>query len=181
MEPRFKTMYRESIVPELMKRFGLTNRMAVPKLEKIVVNMGVGRAVQDKKILDEAVKHLAWITGQKPVICLARKSIASFRLREGMPIGCRVTLRGARMYEFFDRLVSLVLPRIRDFRGLSPKAFDGFGNYTLGIAEHTVFPEVNLDDVTNIFGMNITVCTTSRTDEMARDLLRLLGLPLRES
>jgi large subunit ribosomal protein L5 len=181
MEPRIKQTYSESIVPEMMKRFGLTNRLAVPRLSKIVVNMGVGRAVQDRKVLDEAAKWLGLLVGQRPVICRARKSIAGFRLREGVPIGCKATLRGARMYEFFDRLVSVVLPRIRDFRGLSANAFDGFGNYTLGVAEHTVFPEVNLDEVENIFGLNVTICTTSKSDEMARELLRLLGMPLRES
>jgi large subunit ribosomal protein L5 len=181
MLPRIKQQYNETIVPELMTRFGLTNRLACPGLEKIVVNMGVGRAVDDKKILDEAVKELAGITGQRPVVCLAKKSVAGFRLREGVPIGCKVTLRGARMWEFFDRLANIVLPRIRDFRGLSPSAFDGFANYTLGIAEHSVFPEVNLDDVQYIFGMNVTICTTGKTDEMARELLRLLGLPLREA
>ena len=181
MEPRLKKTYRETVVPELMKRFGISNRLAVPRLEKIVISAGIGRAVQEKKLIDEGVKHISVIAGQRPVVCKARRSIANFRLRAGMPIGCKVTLRGNRMYEFFDRLASIVLPRIRDFRGLSANAFDGFGNYTLGIAEHTVFPEVNLDDVENIFGMNITIGTTGNTDEIARELLRLMGLPLRQA
>lgn len=181
MEPRLRQAYRETIVPEMMKRFGIGNKLAVPRVDKIVVNMGVGRATQDKKLVDEAAKHLATITGQKPVICNSRKAVAGFRLREGMPIGCKVTLRSEIMYEFLDRLVSIVLPRIRDFRGLSPNAFDGFGNYTLGIAEFSVFPEIDLDQVQNIFGLNVTICTTSKTDEQAREVLRLLGMPLRES
>jgi len=181
MEPRLKTRLRETIAPELMKRFGIKNQFAVPMLSKIVVNSGIGRATQDKKLIDDAVKEIGHITGQKPVVCKARRSVAGFKLREGMPIGCKVTLRGSRMYEFLDRLVSIVLPRIRDFRGLSPNAFDGFGNYTLGIAEHTVFPEVDLDKVQNIYGLNVTICITGKSDERSKELLRLIGMPLREA
>jgi large subunit ribosomal protein L5 len=154
--------------------------MAVPRVTKIVLNMGVGEATGDVKLLDQAVEELAVIAGQRPAITVARKSIANFKLREGMPIGCRVTLRGARMWEFLDRLVNLVLPRVRDFRGVSPKGFDGRGNYTLGIREHLVFPEVNMTKVQKVKGLNVCIVTTARTDEEARELLAGLGMPFRK-
>jgi large subunit ribosomal protein L5 len=162
-----------------MKRFGYKSIMQVPRLEKIVVNMGVGEAVADRKVLDEAVEQLALITGQRPMITKAKKSISNFKLREGMPIGCKVTLRGARMYEFFDRLVTLALPRVRDFRGVSDRSFDGRGNYSLGIREQIVFPEIDIDKVSRILGMDITFVTTARTDEEAYELLKELGMPFR--
>ncbi len=175
-----KEVYNRDIVPKLMKEFGYRNRMQVPKMEKIVINMGLGEAVQNIKILDSAVKEVAAITGQQPVITRARKSIAGFKLREGMPIGCMVTLRGDRMYAFFDKLVGATIPRIRDFRGLSVKGFDGRGNYTLGIKEHIIFPDIDIDKVDKIKGMNITFVTTAKTDEEGRSLLRHLGMPFRK-
>lgn len=180
-EPRFKALYREQIIPKLTQRFGYRQVMEVPRLSKIVVSMGVGAATQDPKILEAAMGDLAIITGQKPALRRARKSIAQFRVREKNAIGCLVTLRGARMYEFFDRLITLALPRIRDFRGLPAEAVDGRGNYSLGLREQTVFPEIDLDKVTRVQGMNITVVTTARTDEEALALLREFGLPLREA
>jgi large subunit ribosomal protein L5 len=176
---RLQQEYRERVVPELKKQLGRDNVHAIPRLTKIVVNMGVGKAIQDRKRMDEAVANLASITGQKPQVTRARKAISAFRLREGMEIGCRVTLRGQRMYEFLDRLITLALPRVRDFRGLNPKAFDGRGNYSLGLAEQLVFPEVNADKVQSVQGMNITIVTTAGNDDDARALLRELGLPLR--
>ncbi len=176
---RLKDAYRTEIVPALMKAFTYKNPMQVPRLEKITVNMGLGEAIQNIKVLDTAVDALTAITGQKAVVTKAKKSIANFKLREGMPIGAMVTLRRERMYEFFDRLVNLSLPRVRDFRGVSPKAFDGRGNYTLGIREQIIFPEVDYDKLDKIRGMNITIGTTAKTDEEARALLRHLGMPFR--
>jgi len=176
---RVRERYVKEVVPSLMKEFGYTNKLAVPRLEKIVVNMGLGEALQNIKILDSAVNELALITGQKPIITRARKSIANFKLRKNMPIGTAVTLRGERMYEFLDRLVNITLPRVRDFKGLSSKAFDGRGNYTLGLRDQLVFPEVDYTKVDKIKGMNITLVTTAKTDEEALALLRHLGVPLR--
>jgi large subunit ribosomal protein L5 len=178
--PRLKKLYQEVIIPEMMKKFGYKSVMQVPRLVKIVVNMGVGQATQDPKLLEMAMKELAKITGQKPVIRRARKSISNFKLRAGMAIGCKVTLRRERMYEFLDRLINAAIPRIRDFRGLSDKSFDGRGNYTLGIKEHIIFPEINVDEVERIFGMDITIVTTAKTDEEAYELLRLFGMPFRK-
>ncbi len=178
--PRLKKLYHEVIVPEMMKKFNYKNVMQVPKLVKIVVNMGVGQATQDPKLLEMAMKELAKITGQQPVIRRAKKSISNFKLRAGMAIGCKVTLRRERMYEFLDRLINAAIPRVRDFRGLSDKSFDGRGNYTLGIKEHVIFPEINVDEVERIFGMDITIVTTAKTDEEAYELLRLFGMPFRK-
>lgn len=178
--PRLKELYLKEIVPALQRRFGYTNLLGVPRLNKIVVSMGIGAATQDPKILEAATADLATITGQKPAIRRAKRSIHSFRVREASPIGAMVTLRGSRMYEFMDRLVSLALPRIRDFRGLSPEAVDGRGNYNLGLREQTVFPEIDLDAVTRVQGMNVALVTTARTDEEALALLREFGLPLQE-
>ena len=163
--PRLREKYEKEVLPQLAEQLGRTNRLSLPRLEKIVVNMGVGSAISDKKHLEEAVSALAEITGQKPLICSARKSVANFRLRQGMDIGCKVTLRGARMYEFLDRLISLALPRVRDFRGLNPKGFDGHGNYSLGLSEQLVFPELNPDKYTRPQGMNITLCTTVSSND----------------
>ena len=169
--------FKKEIAPKLMKQFEYTSIMQVPHLEKITINIGVGDATQDKKRIEEAVEELALITGQKPVITKAKKSIATFKLREGEPIGCKVTLRGVRMYEFFDKLVSISLPRVRDFRGVSKNSFDGRGNYTLGIKEQLIFPEINYDKVQKVRGMDITVVTTANTDEEAYALLKELGMP----
>ena len=179
MTPRLKERYRQELRPALQQELGLGNLMQVPTLEKIVVNVGVGEASKDAKLLDGAVADLTTITGQKPLVTKARKSIAGFKLREGMSIGVKVTLRGARMWEFLDRLLSVALPRIRDFRGLSPKAFDGHGNYTIGVTEQLIFPEIDYDKVDQVRGMDITVVTTARTDDEARALLRALGFPMR--
>jgi large subunit ribosomal protein L5 len=179
MTPRLQEKYKSEIVSDLEKRLNKTNIHSVPKLEKIVVNMGVGSAIQDKKYLEEALDVLTQITGQKPVITQARRSIAGFRLREGMNIGCKVTLRGARMYEFMDRLISIVLPRVRDFRGLNPNSFDRRGNYNLGLAEQLVFPELNPDKYTKSQGMNITFVTNVDSDDEARELLRAFGMPFK--
>jgi large subunit ribosomal protein L5 len=176
---KLKEVYQEKVVPALMKRFGYKNGMEVPKLEKIVVNMGLGEAIQNIKILDSAVQELSQITGQKPVITKAKKSIAQFKLRTGMPIGCMVTLRKERMYEFFNRLVNVALPRVRDFKGLSGKSFDGRGNYALGIREQLIFPEIHYDKIEKVKGMNIVITTTAKTDEEGKELLRLLGMPFR--
>ncbi|MBW1905212.1 MAG: 50S ribosomal protein L5 [Deltaproteobacteria bacterium] len=178
-EPRLRNKYKDEIVPQLMKDFGFKNIMQVPKLERIVVNMGLGEAVQNAKLIESAAEELKAITGRKPIITRAKKSIASFKLREGMPIGVMVTLRGEQMYDFLDRLVSIALPRTRDFKGISPKAFDGRGNYTLGIREQIVFPEVNYDKIDRIKGMNVTLVTTAETDEQGRALLKSLGMPFR--
>jgi large subunit ribosomal protein L5 len=176
---KFKESYQEKVVPTLMKRFNYKNRMQVPKLEKIVINMGLGEAIQNIKILDSAVQELSQITGQKPVITKAKKSIAQFKLRTGMPIGCMVTLRKERMYEFFNRLVNVTLPRVRDFKGLSGKSFDGRGNYALGIREQLIFPEIHYDKIDKVKGMNIVIVTTAKTDEEGKELLKLLGMPFR--
>ena len=178
MPPRLLERYNNQILPALSERLGRTNRLSLPRLEKIVINMGVGAAVGEKKYLGEAVDALALISGQKPIVIRARKSVAGFRLREGMAIGCKVTLRAARMYEFLDRLISLALPRVRDFRGLNPRAFDGHGNYTLGLSEQLVFPELNPDKYSRAQGMDITLVTNVPSDEEARELLRGFGLPL---
>jgi large subunit ribosomal protein L5 len=178
-QPRLRNKYKDEIVPQLMKDFGFKNIMQVPKLDRIVVNMGLGEAVQNAKLIESAAEELKAITGRKPVITRAKKSIASFKLREGMPIGVMVTLRGEQMYDFLDRLVSLALPRTRDFKGISPKAFDGRGNYTLGIREQIVFPEINYDKIDRIKGMNVTLVTTAETDEQGRALLKSLGMPFR--
>jgi large subunit ribosomal protein L5 len=177
MTTRLQEHYEKTVRPALMKEFGYGNTMQVPRLDKIVVNMGVGEAVQDSKKVDSAVGDLTAITGQKPVVTRAKKSIATFKLRENMPIGCKVTLRRARMYEFLDRLVNIALPRVRDFRGVSPKSFDGRGNYALGLKEQLVFPEVDYDQVDAVRGMDIVICTTARTDAEARALLRGFDMP----
>jgi len=176
---RMKDLYQENVVPALMKRFGYQNKMEVPRLKKIIINMGLGEAIQNIKILDSAVQELSQITGQKPVITKAKKSIAQFKLRTGMPIGCMVTLRKERMYEFFSRLVNVALPRVRDFKGLSGKSFDGRGNYALGIREQLIFPEIHYDKIDKVKGMNIVIVTTAKTDEEGKELLRLLGMPFR--
>ncbi|MEM9825287.1 MAG: 50S ribosomal protein L5 [Planctomycetota bacterium] len=176
---RFQVEYEDVIRPGLQEAHGYANVHQIPQLEKIVLNMGVGKAIGDKKLLDSAVDAMTQISGQKPVITLARKSISNFRLREGMPIGCMVTMRRRRMYEFLDRLVTIVLPRVRDFRGISRKAFDGRGNYTLGLTEQLVFPELNPDKFTRPQGMNITVVTTAKTNDEALDLLERFGMPFK--
>jgi large subunit ribosomal protein L5 len=178
---RLKDQYREEVAPALKERFGIENPMRVPRLEKIVVNMGVGEAAQNSRALDGAMEDLAKITGQKPQLRKARKSIAGFKIREGMPVGARVTLRGERMWEFLDRLISVALPRVRDFRGISPNSFDGRGNFALGLREQLIFPEVSYDSIDTTRGLDVAVVTTAQTDEEARELLRLLGMPFRES
>lgn len=178
-DPRFRTLYREQIVPKLQEEFNYTNPMQVPKLDKVVLNMGVGEAVADSKKIQSALRDMEAIAGQKPVATKARKSIAGFKLREGMSIGCKVTLRRDRMFEFLDRLVTIALPRVKDFRGLNGKSFDGNGNYAMGIKEHIVFPEINYDQVDQIWGMDIIVCTTAQTNEEAKALLKHLGFPFR--
>lgn len=184
MVPRLKVLYNDEVRQRLMKKFGYRNPMQIPRLEKIVLNMGLGRladAGKENKVLDNAASEISVIAGQRPVITKAKKSIAGFKLREGAPIGCMVTLRGNKMYEFFDRLVNIALPRVRDFRGVSPDAFDGGGNYTLGLREQTIFPEIDYGKIEKIKGMNITIVTTAKKDEEARELLRNLGMPFRES
>ncbi len=176
---RMKDIYQEKVVPALMKRFNYRNKMEVPKLDKIVVNMGLGEAIQNIKILDNAVLELTQITGQKAVITKAKKSIAQFKLRSGMPIGCVVTLRKDRMYEFFSRLVNVALPRVRDFKGVSGKSFDGRGNYALGLREQLIFPEIHYDKVDKVKGMNVVIVTTAKTDEEGKELLKLMGMPFR--
>jgi len=176
---KLKDLYQEKVTPALMKRFGYQNKMEVPRLEKIVINMGLGEAIQNIKILDSAVQELSQITGQKPIITKAKKSIAQFKLRTGMPIGCMVTLRKERMYEFFSRLVNIALPRVRDFKGLSGKSFDGRGDYALGIREQLIFPEIHYDKIDKVKGMNIIIVTTAKTDEEGKELLKLLGMPFR--
>ena len=175
--PRLKQQYEERIVKAMTDKFGYKNRLEVPRLEKITLNMGVGEASQDKKKVQTAAAEMELIAGQKPVITKAKKSIAQFKLREGMPIGCKVTLRRERMYEFLDRLVTVAMPRIRDFRGLNPRSFDGRGNYAMGLKEQIVFPEINYDQIDKVRGMDIIVTTTAETDEEARELLRLFGFP----
>ncbi len=176
---RLKERYQKEIAPAIAKEFGIKNKMAIPRVQKIVLNMGMGEAIANAKVLDTALEELRSIAGQKPVITKAKKSIASFKLRQGMPIGVMVTLRGERMYEFLDRLVSVALPRVRDFRGVSPKAFDGRGNYTIGIREQLIFPEIDFNKVDKLRGMNISIVTTARNDEQARALLKGLGMPFR--
>ncbi|MGB0590970.1 MAG: 50S ribosomal protein L5 [Myxococcota bacterium] len=178
--PRLHTTYRNEIVPKLRQDFGYKNIHQVPQLEKISINMGLGEAVANPKIIDGAVKQMAALAGQKPIVTRARKSIANYKLREGMPIGCKVTLRRDRMYEFMDRLVNIALPRVRDFRGVSPRAFDGRGNYSLGIREQIIFPEVNFDSVDKILGLNITIVTSAQTDDESRSLLSYFGMPFRK-
>jgi large subunit ribosomal protein L5 len=177
LSTRLKEIYQNEIVEALMKKFGYKNIMQVPKIEKVVINMGIGEAKENVKILDAAASDLQTITGQKPVITKAKKSIANFKIREGMPIGCKVTLRGDRMYEFVDRLINLALPRVRDFRGVNPNAFDGRGNYALGIKEQLIFPEIEYDKIDKIRGMDIIFVTTARTDEEARELLAQFNMP----
>lgn len=177
---RLRAKYQKEIIPALLKELGLKNVMAVPKLEKVVINMGMGEATQNAKVLDPAVAELTQITGQKPIVTKAKKSIAAFKVREGMPIGAMVTLRGDRMYEFMDRLMNVALPRVRDFRGVSTKSFDGRGNYTLGLRDQLIFPEIDYAKVDKQKGMNITIVTTAKTDDHARSLLRNLGMPFRQ-
>ena len=177
---RLLEKYNNSVRTELANKFAYKSSMHIPRLEKIVINMGVGDAVANSKVLDDAVEELTLIAGQKPVVTKAKKSIANFKLREGMPIGCKVTLRGERMYEFFDKLVSISLPRVRDFRGINPNAFDGRGNYTLGVKEQLIFPEINFDKVKKVRGMDIVIVTTAATDEEGRALLSLMGMPFRK-
>ena len=177
--PRLHKHYEEVVRPKLVEEFGYKNPMAVPRLDKVVVNMGVGEAVGDSKRAQSAAGDLALITGQKPVVTRARKSIATFKLRENMPIGAKVTLRRARMYEFVDRLINIALPRVRDFRGLSPKSFDGLGNFAMGVKEHIIFPEIDYDQVDQIMGMDVIMCTTAKTDEEARALLKAFNFPFR--
>ena len=175
-----QTRYREEIVPAMMKTFSYSNVMQVPRLEKVVIDMGLGEALENARVLDTSMDELSRITGQKPVLTRARKSIANFKLREGNPIGCRVTLRRQRMYDFLYRLLNIALPRVRDFKGVSPRGFDGRGNFTLGVREQLIFPEINYDDVEKIKGMNITIVTSAKTDEEAKELLDLLGVPFRK-
>jgi len=177
---RLQEKYQKEVIPALMQRFAYKNIMEVPKLEKAVINMGVGDAIQDAKALDAAVGDMTKITGQKPIVTRAKKSIANFKLRQGMPIGCKVTLRGKRMYEFLDKLMNIALPRVRDFRGVSGKAFDGRGNYALGVKEQLIFPEIEYDKVEKIRGMDVIVVTTAKTDEEAKELLRALGMPFHD-
>lgn len=179
--PRLRKLYRETILPDLMKKFGYTNQFQVPALEKIVLNMGVGEAVGDSKIVQVAAQELTKIAGQKAVITRARKSVSTFKVRENMPIGAKVTLRNVRMYEFLDRLVNIALPRLRDFRGLSGNSFDGRGNYAMGIKEHIVFPEIDYDKIDRIWGFDVVVCTTARTDAEAKALLEAFNFPFRRS
>ena len=180
-DARLKVHYKKSVIPALTKEFGYKNVMAVPKVQKVAINIGLGEATQNPKLMDGAVRDLATITGQKPSVTKARKSIAQFKLREGQPIGAHVTLRGDRMWEFLDRLVSIALPRIRDFRGLSPKQFDGNGNYTFGLTEQSMFHEIDQDKIDRVRGMDITVVTTAKTDDEGRTLLKLLGFPFKEA
>lgn len=180
MAARLKERYQKEVSPAIAKEFEIKNPMAIPRVEKIVINMGMGEAIANNKVLDTAADELRAITGQKPVITKAKKSIASFKLRQGMPIGVMATLRGDRMYEFLDRLVSIALPRVRDFRGVSPKAFDGRGNYTIGVREQLIFPEIDFNKVDKLRGMNISIVTTAQNDEQARALLKGLGMPFRQ-
>mgnify|MGYP001268993042 FL=1 len=181
MKARLREHYQKSVIPALMKEFGYTNIMSVPKIEKVTVNIGLGEATQNPKLMDGAVQELGQITGQKPVVTKARKSVAAFKLREGMSIGCMVTLRGDRMYEFLDRLMNVSLPRVRDFRGVSTRSFDGRGNYTLGLRDQFIFPEISYEKVEKVKGMNICITTTARTDAEAMALLKHLGMPFRQN
>lgn len=176
---QLKEMYEKEIVPKLREEFKYENIMQVPRLEKVVLNMGIGEAIHNVKLIDSAVEEMAQIAGQRPVVTRAKKSIAAFKLREGMPVGCRVTLRRKRMYDFLNRLINAALPRVRDFRGISGKAFDGAGNYSLGIREHIIFPEIDYDKIDKIKGMNITIVTTAETDEEGKALLKLMGMPFK--
>jgi len=176
---RLQEKYKQSVVPSLINKFAFKNKFAVPKLQKIVVNMGIGKAVDNKKLIEEGVKHLTIVTGQKPLVTTAKKAISGFKLRQGQPVGCKVTLRGKRMYEFLDRLISIVLPRIRDFRGISASSFDGRGNYTLGLTEQIVFPEINIDSVEFVQGMDVSIVITGKSDVHSLELLKLLGMPFR--
>jgi large subunit ribosomal protein L5 len=178
-KPRLATLYLEKVRPALMEKFGYSSVMQAPRFEKIVLNMGVGDATQDAKLLDAAANELGQITGQRPAIRKAKKSIANFKLREGVAVGCAVTLRGARMWEFYDRFINVAVPRIRDFRGVNPRSFDGRGNYTVGLTEQIIFPEINLDKVGKIRGMDVTIVTSAKTDEEGRELLRLMSMPFR--
>jgi large subunit ribosomal protein L5 len=180
MAARLKEKYIKEIAPALAKEFGYTNPMSIPRLEKIVINMGLGEAIQNNKVIDAAVNDLTTVVGQKPVVTKAKKSIAAFKLREGMSIGTMVTLRGDRMYEFLDRFVSIALPRVRDFRGVSPKAFDGRGNYTIGLRDQLIFPEIDFGKIDKARGMNVCIVTTAKNDEEARSLLRHMGMPFRQ-
>ena len=177
---QLKSFYEEQVAPKLKEKFGYKNQMQIPRLDKIVLNMGLGEAIQNIKVLDGAVEELMAIAGQRPVITRAKKSIAAFKLRAGMPIGCMVTLRRRKMYDFYQKLVNIALPRVRDFRGVSPKAFDGAGNYSLGIKEHIIFPEIDYDKIDKIKGMNISIVTTAKSDEEGRELLKLMGMPFRK-
>jgi len=179
MTPRLKEQYEKEILPQLVEKLGRKNRFSLPRLEKIVVSMGVGSAITDKKHLEDAVSAMTVITGQKPMVCKARKSVAAFKLRQGNAIGCKVTLRGERMFEFLDRLISLALPRVRDFRGLNPNAFDHHGNYSLGLSEQLVFPELNPDKYTRVQGMNVAICCSTDSDDESRELLRGFGMPFK--
>jgi len=176
---RLLEKYQKQVVQQLINKFNYKNKLSLPKLQKIVVNMGVGRAVDNKKLIEEATKHLTIVTGQKPLVTVAKKAISGFKLRKGQAIGCKVTLRGKRMFEFLDRLISIVLPRIRDFRGISPKAFDGRGNYTLGLTEQIVFPEISIESVEFVQGMDITMVISGNSNEQSCELLKLLGMPFR--
>ncbi len=178
---RLQEKYNTDIRPSLVEKFDYLSVMEAPRIEKVVVNMGVGDAVTNTKVLDDAVAELAQLTGQKPLITKAKKSVAGFKLREGMPIGCKVTLRGERMYDFLDKLMNIALPRVRDFQGVSPKAFDGRGNYTLGVKEQLIFPEINYDNVNRVRGMDIVIVTTAQTDQEAKELLAQLGMPFRKN
>ncbi|MGD9910049.1 MAG: 50S ribosomal protein L5 [Candidatus Izemoplasmatales bacterium] len=178
---RLQEKYKSEIVPALQAKFNYSSVMETPKISKIVINIGVGDAVTNSKVLDDAVNELTIITGQKPLVTKAKKSIATFKLREGMPIGCKVTLRGERMYQFFDKLITIALPRVRDFRGINPKGFDGRGNYTLGVKEQLIFPEINYDKVNKIRGMDIVIVTTAKTDQESFELLKLYGMPFRKN
>ena len=180
LEPRLQEFHKQQVMPKLMEKFGYTNPMQVPKVTKITVNMGLGEAVADKKVIEQATAELAKITGQKPVVTKARKSVASFKIRDGYPVGAKVTLRRDQMYEFLDRLINISLPRVRDFRGLSAKAFDGRGNYNLGIQEQTIFPEINFDEVNAVRGMDIAITTTAKSDDEGRALLGAFGFPFRQ-
>ncbi len=180
-EPRLKTLFAEQLAPRLQEELGLANVMQIPKLEKIVVNMGVGEAVQDRKAIESAMDELTLITGQRPKLNRSRKSIAGFKVREGMPVGASVTLRGTRMWEFFDRLLAIAIPRVRDFRGLNPRSFDGRGNYSFGVTEQLIFPEIDFDQVSSTRGMDITICTTAANDEQAKALLDAFGFPFRKA
>lgn len=180
MAPRLKGKYTEEVMPAIMKEFAYKSVMQVPKIEKVIVHVTLGEATQNIKVLDAAEKELATITGQKPLVTKSKKAIAGFKLKQGVPLGCKVTLRGERMYEFMDRLISVALPRIRDFRGLSAKSFDGKGNYSFGLKEQYIFPEIDYDKVEMVHGLDITICTSAKTDEESRALLRLMGMPLRK-